>query len=179
MKGQICFFNEKPNSMYSTLKEVLGIFKGKNIPEMMVMEFLPGADLSVDILADHGKPLYVSCRRGHVVSSIMVSSVVDLNKDAIELCKNVTELLKLDGNLGFDTKEDFNGIPQLMEINPRLPAGVVASVAAGINFPYLRIKQILGEKLPECCVREGVMMQLRNEEVLYNPDGTELWWQKQ
>lgn len=172
------FFNGKPNSMYSTLKEVLGIIEGKNIPEMMVMEFLPGADLSVDILADHGKPLYVSCRRGNVVSSIMISSVVDLNKDAIELCKKVTELLKLDGNMGFDTKEDCNGIPQLMEINPRLPAGVVASVAAGINFPYLRIKQILGEELPKGFIREGVMMQLRNEEVLYNPDGTELCWHK-
>lgn len=174
------FFNEKPNSMYSTLDEVMKIVKEKNIiPEMMIMEFLPGADLSVDILADKGKTLYTSCRRGNVVSSIMVSSVIDLDFDAIELCKQVTELLKLDGNMGFDTKVDSNGVPQLMEINPRLPAGVVASVAAGINFPYLRIKQVLGEKLPECSVREGVMMQLRNEEVLYNPDGSELLWNKE
>lgn len=173
------FFNQKPNSMHSTLNEVMGIMKERNeIPEMMVMEYLPGADISVDILADHGKPLYTSCRRGNVISSIMVSSVVELNQAAIELCEKVTGLLKLDGNLGFDTKLDNNGIPQLMEINPRLPAGVIASVAAGINFPYLRIKQVLGEQLPECSVKEGVMMQLRNEEIFFNPDGTELTWEE-
>lgn len=173
------FFKEKPNSMYSTLEDVMNIFNEKNtIPEMMVMEYLPGADLSVDILANKGEVLYVSCRRGNVVSSIMVNSIVDLNYDAIELCKQVTKVLKLDGNMGFDTKEDVNGIPQLMEINPRLPAGVVASVGAGINFPYLGIKRALGEKLSECTVKEGVSMQLRNEEILYNPDGTEMLWNR-
>lgn len=173
------FFNQKPNSMYSTLKDVIDIFKEKeSIPEMMAMEYLPGDDLSVDILADHGEILYTSCRRGTVVNSIMVSSVVDLNQEAINLCVEVTKLLNLDGNMGFDTKMDDNGIPQLMEINPRLPAGVVNSVAAGVNFPYLRIKQVLGEELPECFVKEGVMMQFRNEEMLYNPDGTEITWPK-
>ena len=149
------------------------------IPEMMAMEYLPNEDVSVDILADHGETIYWSCRQGIlVVSSIMVVSAVKINTEAVELAKRITKEFKLDGNMGFDMKVDINGRPQLMEINPRLPAGVVNSVAAGINFPYLRIKQILGEELPECKLTEGIMMQLRNEEVIYNPDGSLADWKR-
>ncbi len=171
------FFKEKPNSQYMRLEELMAVINERNeIPEMVVMEYLPNEDVSVDILADHGKTLYYSCRQGVVVSSIMVSSVVKFNMEAIELAKNITELLKLDGNMGFDMKIDSKGKPQVMEINPRLPAGVVNTVVSGLNMPYLRIKQVLGEKLPDCHATEGFMMQLRNEEVLYKPDGTLADW---
>lgn len=170
------FFYEKPNSQYLRLEELMSIIKEEEIPEMMAMEFLPNEDVSVDILADHGKTLYYSCRQGIVVNSIMVSSVVKFNHEAIDLAKSITRELKIDGNAGFDMKVDVNGKPQLMEINPRLPAGVVNSVVAGINFPYLRIKQILGEKLPMCEAKEGYMMQIRNEEIFYNPDGSLAEW---
>lgn len=171
------FFNEKPNAQEMRLEELMAIIAERNkIPEMVVMEYLPNEEISVDILADHGKTLYYSCRVGIVVSSIMVSSEVKNNKSAIELASNITKLLKLDGNIGFDMKLDKNNKPQVMEINPRLPAGVVGSVIAGVNFPYLGVKQALGEELPDVHVTEGYRMQFRNEEVLYNPDGTLADW---
>ena len=172
-------FNEKPNAQTLRLEELMAIIREKDtIPEMMIMEYLPNEDVSVDILADHGETLYYSCRQGLVVSSIMVSSIVKFNNEAIELAKKVTKLLKLDGNLGFDMKVDCNGNPQVMEINPRLPAGVVNSVIAGVNFPYLRVKQVLDEKMPKCSATEGYMMQLRNQEVMYAPDGSLINWEK-
>lgn len=171
------FFKEKPNSQYMRIEELMAIIGEKNeIPEMMVMEYLPNEDVSVDILADHGKTLYYSCRQGVVISSIMVSSIIKFHEEAIELAKKITELLKLDGNMGFDMKVDKDGRPQLMEINPRLPAGVVNTVVSGLNMPYLRIKQILGEEMPDCHAVEGYMMQLCNEEILYNPDGSLAEW---
>lgn len=63
-----------------------------------------------------------------------------------------------------------------MEINPRLPAGVAVQAMAGINFPYLRIKQLLGEDLPDCKVIEGYQMQFYNREIFYNPDGIIVEW---
>lgn len=171
------FFNAKPNTQEMRLEELMDIISERNvIPEMMAMEYLPNEDVSVDILADHGKTLYYSCRQGVVVSSIMVSSVIKFHEGAIELAKKVTELLKLDGNMGFDMKVDAKGNAQVMEINPRLPAGIVNTVVAGINMPYLRIKQVLGEEMPECHVTEGYSMQFRNEEVIYKPDGTLANW---
>ena len=171
------FFKEKPNSQYMRFEELKDIIAERNeIPEMVVMEYLPNEEISVDILAEHGETVCFSCRQGVVISSIMVSSIIKFNEEAIELAKKITKLLNLDGNIGFDMKVDKNGRPQLMEINPRLPAGVVNTVVAGVNMPYLRIKQVLGEEILDCHVTEGYMMQFRNEEVLYNPDGSLVDW---
>lgn len=173
------FFNDKPNSQYMRLEELMDIIAERNeIPEMMVMDYLPGPDVSVDILGDNGETVYWSCRQGLVViNSIMFVSVVKVHEEAVNLAKAITKELGLSGNMGFDMMLDRDGNPQLMEINPRLPAGIVNSVVAGINFPYLRVKQVLGEEMPDCKLEEGYMMQLRNEEVLYNPDGTLADWE--
>lgn len=173
------FFNEKPNSSYISLEELTSIIEERNeIPEMLAMEYLPNTEISVDILADNGETIYYSCRQGNVVSSIMVSSEIIFNYDAINIAKAVTKLLNLSGNLCFDMRVDKNGMPQVMEINPRLPAGIVGSVVGGVNFPYLGLKQALGETLPNCEVREGYKVQFRNEEVLYSPDGCLVEWKK-
>ena len=166
-------FNEKPNNQYIGIDELLAIVAEKNkIPEMLVMEYLPGQEICVDILAEHGKTLFCSTRVGTVINSIMVSSEVKYIVEAADLAQKVVSLLSLDGNIDFDMKYGSDGFPYVMEINPRLPAGVAVQAAAGINFPYLRIKQLLGEELPNCVIREGYTMQFINKEILYAPDGT-------
>lgn len=171
------FFFQKPSSQVMRLEEVMAIFLEKeSIPEMMVMEYLPNEEICVDVLAEHGKVLYSSCRSGMVVSSIMVSSMVKDYPAARKLAEKVVSLLDLDGNIDFDMKIDQDGNPQIMEINPRLPAGVAVQAMAGINFPYLRIKQLLGEDLPDCKATEGYQMQFYNREIFYNPDGITVEW---
>ena len=173
------FFNEKPNSQYISLEELERVINEKDeIPEMMAMEYLPNGELSIDILADHGETVYCSCRQGEVVNSIMMRNVIRFDEEAVELVKAVARLLKLNGNANFDLRRDVNWKPQVMEINPRLPAGISCSVAAGVNFPYLRIKQVLGEELPECTVTEGYTMQFRNEVVICDPDGNPVKWKE-
>ena len=172
------FFKEKPNSQYMRLEELMTIIAERNkIPEMMVMEYLPGSEICVDVLADHGKVLYSSGRKGCVVSSIMVSSKVKIDDRAEDIARKVVELLKLDGNIDFDMKCGADGFPYILEINPRLPAGIAVQTVAGINFPYLRIKQVLGEELPYCKVTEGYEMQFMNSEVLYDPNGALINWE--
>ena len=59
------FFNEKPNSMYISYEELIRtLSERETIPEMLVMELLPGTEYSADFLCDHGKTLYCVCRRG-------------------------------------------------------------------------------------------------------------------
>ena len=170
-------FKEKPNNQYMRIDELMTIVAEKNeIPEMLVMEFLPGQEICVDILADHGKTLFCSTRVGTVMNSIMVSSEVKYIAEAANLAQKVVSLLSLDGNIDFDMKYGSDGFPYVMEINPRLPAGVAVQAAAGINFPYMRIKQLLGEELPCCVITEGYAMQFINREILYAPDGTLFEW---
>lgn len=172
------FFNNKPNPYYMSKGELISVLAEKPmIPEMMIMEYLPGTEYSVDILADHGKSKYLVCRKGlNVVSSIMVDSVIVEDTKIAETCRKVVELLGLDGNIGFDMKENSTGDAMVMEINPRLTAGVVACAAAGVNMPYLRIKQLLGENLPDCMPQLGFMMQRRYGEVFFDRDGNEIEW---
>ncbi|MBO4467850.1 MAG: ATP-grasp domain-containing protein [Clostridia bacterium] len=48
-----------------------------------------------------------------------------------------------------------------MEINPRLAATMAIFKHAGMNLPYLRIKQLLGEELPKIDPKTGVIMKRR------------------
>ena len=173
------FFFEKPSSPVLRIEELMAILKERTkIPEMIVMEFLPGQELCVDVLADHGKIAYISSRVGVAVSSIMQTNEVKLVPEAIKLATRVVELLNLSGNIDFDMKSDSTGIPHVLEINPRLPAGIAVEAIAGINFPYLGIKQLLGEELPRCNIREGVKMQFCNSELFFDECNNPIYWNK-
>ncbi len=167
------FFNSKPNSMNISYSELILTLKEIEIlPEMMVMEYLPGEEYSVDILADNGEVTYAICRRGTtVVNSIQLGCVIEKHDDIIMQCRDLCRELNLSGNFGLDIKENELGQPLVMEINPRLTAGVVACAAAGVNLPYLGIKQKLGEILTDCDIKYGTRMLRRWEEVFLDRDG--------
>lgn len=58
-----------------------------------------------------------------------------------------------------------------MDINPRTTATVSVIAAAGVNLPYLRVKQLLGEPFPQCQVRYGTRLKRRYGEMFTGPDG--------
>lgn len=176
------FFNEKPNSMYISYEELVRtLSERETIPEMLAMELLTGTEYSVDLLCDHGRVLYSVCRRGlSVVTSNMMSLMVEDNPAVDGLCARVAEKLRLDGNFGFDLLCGENGRgPFVIECNPRLTAGVVACAAAGVNLPYLGVKQLLGESLPELSVRYGMRMSRRYQESFFDADGRPFQWEKE
>ena len=173
------FFGEKPNSMYISYEELVRTLSERDtIPEMLVMELLPGTEYSVDLLCEKGQVLYSVCRRGlSVVTSNMMSLVVEINPAVEELCARVAEGLSLDGNFGFDLLCGDNGRgPYVIECNPRLTAGVVACAAAGVNFPYLGVKRLLGEELPALRVRYGTRMSRRYQESFFDREGRPFQW---
>lgn len=172
------FFNEKPNSMYINYGELLEILSERNnIPEMIVMEYLPGKEYSVDVLADKGKVLQVMSRfNNYMVSSIALECTVERNEKLANLVSRITEILNLDGNFGFDVKYNTVEEPMVMEINPRLTAGIVAYAPAGINFPYLGIKKLLDEEISISEVQDGVKMKRRWEEIFYDSNDEIIKW---
>lgn len=166
-------FGEKPNSFYISFEELLTILsEKKEMPEMMAMEYLPGAEYSVDVLADHGKILYMAGRESNVIqASIPMMATVKKNQEAFDIAARMVAALGLDGNADFDFKLDGDGRPVLMEINARLAATLAVFTAAGLNLLYLRVKQLLGEPLPSCQAREGVVMKRRYLEQFADADG--------
>ena len=157
------FLYEKPTSSSVSLEEMIDILsEAKELPEMLVMEYLPGAEYTVDLLADHGKVLYNCCRKSmNMENSIMLDGIVEDNQEVLKLCEEVVERLGLDGNIGFDVKEREDGAPMIMECNPRITAGIPMFAAAGINLPYLCVKKMLGEEMPEVELKTGFKMKRR------------------
>lgn len=171
------FFNEKPNSSFISYSTVYNALNGRDIPKMMVMEYLPGDEYSVDVLSDKEKIISMICRKGtKVVSSIQVESVIVDNSKIISLCSEVVKKLHISGVFGFDVKCDIYGNPRIIEINPRLTAGIVACAAAGCNIPYLELLRQLGETIPEQKIQYGVVMTRRWEEVFYDATGSRIDW---
>ena len=156
-------FNEKPNSFYISLEELEHILGEKpEIPKMMAMEYLPGEEYSVDLLADNGKVLYIAGRETNVIlASIPQEATLRKNDEAYKISCDVVKTLGLDGNVDLDFKFDTAGHPVLMEINPRIAATLGIFAEGGLNLPYLRVKQLLQEPLPEVNIRYGVNMKRR------------------
>ena len=144
------FINEKPTAGIITLNEMLDILaEAEEFPELLVMEYLPGAEYSVDLLADHGSVLASCCRKSlRMENSIMLEAIIVDRPDIADLCNHICEELELDGNIGFDLRERSDGTPVIMECNPRITAGVPYFAQAGVNLPYLCVKKILREELP-------------------------------
>ena len=133
---------------------------------MMVMECLPGEEGSVDLIADHGKILYMAYRESNVnLASIPQEATLSYNQEAYDIAEAVIGKLGLDGNADLDFKCDADGHPVLMEINPRIAATMQIFKMGGMNLPYLRVKQLLGEELPKVEIQYGVKMKRRYMEM--------------
>ena len=88
------FMHDKPSSMNVTLDEMCEILDGCNpMPTIIAMEFLPGVEYTVDLLADHGKTLYIAGRRNTTSSmSIAQTSVVERKDSAYKLCEDIVRV---------------------------------------------------------------------------------------
>jgi len=167
------FANEKPNSFYTSYDDMLSILKSAGkLREMMLVECMHGPEFTVDALADNGKVLYIAGRENVVsLMSIAMESVVKTDPVAEKIARDVIALLKIDGNIGFDFMRNEKEEPVLMDINPRTTATISLFAAAGLDFRYLRIKQLLCEPLPEMKPLEGTRIRRRYGEIFTDPEG--------
>jgi len=168
-------FEEKPNSSYISIEQALHIFQSApQLPELLVMEFLPGNEYSIDILANHGESIAVVPRkRLQLNGGISTDCLIENNPAIIDYCKRIVSSLELDGNIGIQVRADENGIYKILEINPRVQGSIVSCAAAGVNLPYLAIKKALGENIKDSDVHInwGTEMLRYWNEVYYDAAG--------
>jgi predicted ATP-grasp superfamily ATP-dependent carboligase len=70
------------------------------------------------------------------------------NNTMVNMCTHVLKLLKWEGFADFDLIEDpEDGIVKIMEINPRVPACIKASIVSGIDFPKAIVDMSLNKKV--------------------------------
>ena len=163
-------FGQKPNSFFTTFEDLQSTLNERpEMPEMMAMEYLPGEEGSVDLIAENGEILYMCYRESNVnLASIPQEATLAYNEEAYQIARDVVKSLGLTGSADFDFKYDRDGHPVLMEINPRIAATMQIFKVGGLNLPYLRIKQLLGEELPKVDIKYGVKMKRRYLEMFSN-----------
>lgn len=168
------FVHEKPNSFYISYDDMLSMLQSAKEPlhEMMLVECMHGPEFTVDLLAEKGKALYIMGRSNvDSMMSIAQESVVQYDELAYRVSEQVIDLLKMDGNVGFDFMRNDKEEAVLMDINPRITATISLLAAGGVNLPYLRVKQLLGEELPQCEPQYGTRIRRRYGEMFTDKNG--------
>lgn len=153
-------FRIKPDSKFIDIDFLVeSMKKCKTIPEMMLMEYVEGNLYNVNVLADHGNVMYSVA--GRVIDFALGNTMkckIENNHEVLEYCKKITELLELDGNIGFEVAYTKDMKLKLIEINIRIQGQIYSSTLAGINFPYLELKHHLGEKLQNNLTTKEITM---------------------
>ena len=139
------FFEQKPNNTQTTLDNVLHIFGDATLPTMLVMEYLPGEEYTVDALLDKGEPLVILPRkRISMNNGISVAGEFENNKEIIDYATAVFKATGLHGPNGLQVKRNENGEFHILEINPRLQGSTTTALGMGINLPLLAVQQAIG-----------------------------------
>jgi anti-anti-sigma regulatory factor len=115
-------------------------------PDLLILEYLPGREYTVDCFTDrHGKLRYSLAReRVRVANGISVNSrsVDDDRIDALAAALNDT--LDFRGVWFFQVKENRSGDLALLEIAPRVPGTLGLLRCRGVNAPLLSLFDAAG-----------------------------------
>ena len=163
-------FNYKPAQTWMRLSDATRILSSAPFPELLVSEYLPGQEYSVDCLCNKGEAILVLPRlRKKMINGISVEGEFIRQEEIIAYCTRIIKELQLHGNIGIQVKQGINGQFLLLEINPRVQGTISAGLGAGINLPVLAIKQALGLVITadETTVKWGVKFIRYWEEVFH------------
>jgi len=164
-------FNEKPTAAYISYSDAIRILSSKTFPELLVSEYLPSDEFSVDCLARKGETVLVLPRsRKKIINGISVEGEFIREESIIVYCTQIIHELQLHGNIGMQVKKSASGKFLLLEINPRVQGTISAGLGAGVNIPLLAIKQELGLPIhdDECQVKWGTKFSRYWSEVFYS-----------
>jgi hypothetical protein len=139
----------------------------ETFPELLVMEYLDGAEFSVDVLADAGEVKAMVCRRKPLNGKVRIggssrtefvaegrSQVMLHQPEVEEMVRVLAEHFHLGGllNVQFRSRAERPEQPCLLEINGRMSGGLPYVGLSGLNLPLLAVKAALraaGDPWPE------------------------------
>lgn len=151
------FFSEKPSGIYLSLNQMR--FMKNNFQPLLVMEYLPNTEYTVDVLAQDGNTLVaIPRRRDQIRSGITFKATVCKVPEIFYDVQRLVRKLELSYACGFQFKSDEGHVPRLLECNPRIQGSMVLSTYAGANIIYGAVKLALGESIPEFKIRWGTRM---------------------
>jgi len=139
-----------------------------HIDGLIVQEYLPGEEYTVDVLSDlSGTPLLASPRvRLETKDGISSKGRVLRNEEMEHLCLEMARHLSLKGPTCMQLKRDESGRLKFLEINPRVGGGSMFTTLAGVNIPMLLLGLVAGTELAPQVRKEVIVLRYYEEVVL-------------
>jgi hypothetical protein len=121
-----------------------------NIENPVIVDYLPGDELTVDCFTDRNRNLvWVGPRtRERVKAGItMRSNLLDVNSEVNGIASEINSRLTFRGPWFFQLKRDRLNKYKLLEISCRIAGSMVAQRARGVNLPLMAVQDFLGRSL--------------------------------
>ncbi|AHG42695.1 carboxylate-amine ligase [Pseudomonas syringae CC1557] len=138
-----CFAN--PDARETTFSAYLDAYRqSDDLPAMLLMPYMPGSECSVDMVCEGGKAVaYVGRRK------VGLNQTFERDSAAVQLAVRAAEHFVCDGLINVQTRDDADGQPRLLEINPRYSGGIGYTRHTDVNLPGIFATRRLGLKEPE------------------------------
>jgi carbamoyl-phosphate synthase large subunit len=119
-------------------------------PALIVQDFLPGEEYSVDVLADTNGHVIASVPRlrARVDSGVSVGGRTVHDPEVEYFGRAVARATGITFVANVQCKRDRDGSPALLEVNPRIPGTLGLTIASGVDMPRLALQALLGRRLP-------------------------------
>ena len=117
---------------------------------IIIQENLPGEEFSVDVLAglDGSVIAAVPRSRERVDSGVSIAGRTVRRAELSETAADVARAIGLTGVANVQLRYSSDGVPALLEVNPRFPGAMPLTIAAGVDMPSLLLDLVLGRPVP-------------------------------
>jgi carbamoyl-phosphate synthase large subunit len=132
----------------------------------VVQEYLPGAEYSVDVLADAAGQVIASVPRvrERIDSGVSIAGRTMHDPELERLGALVATVTGLTYVANVQFRQDAAGRPALLEVNPRAPGTLALTVASGVDMPRMALDSLRGRPLPASAeFREVAMVRYLEE----------------
>lgn len=128
---------DKPYNYYLSMDELDVLLKSSNFDiDILLSELLPGKEYTVDTFVENKKIKSISIRERLKLKDHISFVGKTISNEIIEKqVFDINEMFDFEGSIGYQFKENNEGIPLLLECNPRLQGATILS--SKNNFDYI------------------------------------------
>jgi hypothetical protein len=116
-----------------------------SFPRLLVMEYLPGLEYSLDCLALKGELIRASVRQKSAISG---AETLISGETLEEKARILADRFDISGLFNLQLREDGKQEAKILELNPRMAGGIYFSALAGLNYPYWALRLSLEDCRP-------------------------------
>ena len=120
------------------------------IDDCVILEYLPGEELTVDCISDYKGSLVkvLPRKREKIFSGMSVhGSTMVPDKELIKIAETINSRLEIKGLWYFQVKQSATGCYKLLEISMRCAGTMCQTRARGYNLPLLSVYSTLGHDI--------------------------------